>query len=126
MSVTINITKEQRENLLCSAIEGGSNYWYYFNTKSCQAIDNIAPKDGKTPFVDRLYTALEKGLTVAVQDCDTMKTIGQLSIESIEKGEQLMADKYADDFADIVADTDDANTADIWFQLAVIGRVEYC
>jgi hypothetical protein len=45
-----------------------------------------------------------------------------LNLETIQKGLQVMAEKYPSHFADILAENDDANTADIFGQCVVYGE----
>lgn len=55
-----------------------------------------------------------------------MKTVIENQIkESIEKGLQVMADKYPRHFNDIITENDDAETADVFVQCAVLGEVVF-
>lgn len=121
--VVIHITEEQRINLLCSALEGGSNYWYWLHDDATKVLQTV-PKQDTT--VDWIWAAIVAGKEIPVRDGENLNDVlGKISLASIEKGEQIMAEKYPNHFADIIADNDDAATGDIWFQLAVMGEVVY-
>lgn len=123
--IQINITDEQRENLLCSAIEGGSNYWYYLGQDACTIVEKYGDSS-QTPFVTLMWKAIKAGESIPIRDTEDHKTIlGTINIKSIDEGEQIMSDKYPHILADILSDNDDAGTGDIWFQLAVMKEVVY-
>lgn len=121
----VTVSEEQRESLLCSAIEGGSNYWYYLNEDAITVVNEVNA-DEETPLVTRMWQAIKAGKEIPVTDAeDEVTVLGKISLVSIEKAEQSMADDYAHHFADIVSENEDATTADVWFQLAVMNDVVY-
>ena len=124
-TITVTITDEQRLNFLTSALEGGSNYWYLFAKDAFDIIDKAFPPAHDVCFVDRLWAVIKAGLSIPVRDIEEDELIGEISLASIEKGEQLLADKYAWALAEILDENDDANTADIWFQLCCLGEIVY-
>lgn len=123
--VTVNISNEERESLLCSAMEGGSNYWYWIGKSANAIIDSVAPSNGKTPFVTRIWAAIVAGKSIPVHDIETKRKLGEISLASIEAGEQLMAAKHVRHFADIISEKADACTGDVWFQLAIMQKIKY-
>lgn len=125
-AVTVKLTDETRSNLLCSAIEGGSNYWYFLGRDAEKVIDSVKPSDGETPLVTRMWAAIEAGKEIPVRDIENVNTIlGKISLLSIHEGEQLMLDKHPSHFADILDENDDATTGDVWFQYAVLKDLVY-
>jgi hypothetical protein len=116
-NVTVSI--EEIENLLCSACEGGSNYWYRVENKKL-------PLD-KNRCVD--YAKIARGkCTLLVSEypqTESTKISGRISKKSIARALQLMADKYPRHFGDIMQDNSDSETADVFFQLAVLGDLIY-
>lgn len=121
----IQLTDEQRLNLLTSALEGGSNYWYEIRKAACDKIDSVKPSDGKTPFVDRMWAAIKAGKNIEVHDIESRDLLGHISLETIERGEQSMLEQQPEHFADILAENDDACTGDVWFQFAVLNQIVY-
>lgn len=107
-------------------MEGGSNYWYFIDDDACDIIDSVKPSDNKTTFVERMWAAILKGKEIPIRDVEQHKTIlGKISLVSICEGEQLMLDKHPHHFADILNENDDATTADVWFQYAVLKKLVY-
>jgi hypothetical protein len=50
---------------------------------------------------------------------------GFLDRESIQKGLQVMAERYPKHFADFIAENDDGDTGDVFLQCAVLGQLVY-
>ena len=113
-----------RHNLLTGAIEGGSNYWYWLGEDACKIMRKYKAKH--EPLVAYFFRALQEGESIPVrQDDDEGDILGYISMGSIEKAEVLMATKYSHHYADVLLGNDDATTADVWFQLAVMGEIVY-
>jgi hypothetical protein len=82
LKVEINVTDQQLSSLLCSALEGGSNYWYeivdsvgksrYVNERPFEIhgyllIEDVShPRDGQTFVLDR--HAIEIGIATMARD----------------------------------------------------------
>lgn len=94
------------ENLLDSASRG-SAYW-------CDG-------SGVLAYESKTKKAITKGITI---DCgaDGKRLLNRTSIKT---GLSLMAKKFPIHFNDIVIGNDDANTADIFLQLALLNDVIY-
>jgi hypothetical protein len=126
MAITIEINRERRLDMLVGALEGGSNYWCIFGEEASIIIGRVSPSNGVDSFAERLLKTLEAGESVPVHDAeDETVLLGTLSLETIERGEQLMYDNFPNHFADILSENDDAITADIYFQYAVLGEIVY-
>ena len=122
------ITEESLKNILCCALEGGSNYWYYIGyvdeshfDRGVPLVDNIAKclfeiEGFKVPFYDG-------GDAYEFEDMDYL---GDLTIDSIKKGIKLMAKDYAHLFQEFIEERGDADTGDVWLQLSVMGEVVFC
>lgn len=113
-------------NMLVSALEGGSNYWYLIGEKTCDRIEVATPEMKGEPFVDRFLMAIQKGTKgINVLDTETGEKLGTLTPESWAKAEKLMIEKHRSHLGDILKENDDAITADVFFQLAVIGELTF-
>ena len=122
---TITISSQRRSDMLCGALEGGSNYWYFLGDDASDIVEKYGDRS-KTPYVDLMWKAIEAGETIPVRgNEDEDSILGSIDLVSIENGEQRMVDQYPEHFADLFAENDDATTADIWFQLAVLGELVY-
>lgn len=123
--VVIRFTPQTHENLIVTALEGGSNYWYYLSDKAINIIEERT-KNSEEPFSIRFWKALKKGAIIPINDAEDPDTkIGSISMTSIIRGEQLMSNKSPRHFADIIQDNADSITADVWFQYACLGEVIY-
>lgn len=111
------VSDETLESLIVGALEGGSNYWYQIEKR-------IGPKVGKYA-VDQVM----KGGGFVISDEREMgpeeKKIGRLTLVSCRKALTLMALHHPRHFSNIITENDDAETADVFLQLAVLGEVIY-
>lgn len=106
-------SKEIQLNLLTNALEGGSNYWYVLKN-----ISQVEP--GDSPLVERIFAALMAGKEFKVRDIESNELLGVLSKKSMNEAGVLMMQKFPQHFKNVKNDNDDAETADVWFQLAVM------
>jgi hypothetical protein len=121
----INITNEQRENLLVGALEGGSNDWYWIADNG-DAIIQKYNLEGRLAISTALWKAIQAGETIPIHDLmDTSTKLGEINLQSIKDGEELMFKNYNECFMQVINETDDAATADVWFQLCVLKSVIY-
>ena len=119
--VKTTVPDQRIEDLLCNALEGGSNYWYIikkFNYPSGQTKESL----GIT------YPHIElplKGGSLTIGDIEGQMPDKVLDRAAITKGLELMAEKYPKHYADFLAENDDATTGDVFLQLAVFGEVVF-
>lgn len=114
VAYTVELKDEDVQNLLCSALEGGSNYWYYIKGFKGNPDKTYEHKHIEIPFdEDPQY-----GLTIVDKEGDEP---GEwfLNRPAIEKGLQLMAEKYPKHFQDFINQCDDATTSDIFLQMCL-------
>ena len=108
MKAQIEIDDDKIKNLLISAFEGGANYW----------IDFVEVARGygiyEAPF----------GAYVKVHPHDEEKGY-LLTRKNMERGIQLMSEKYTHHFADLINENDDAITGDVFLQLCLFGELIY-
>lgn len=115
VKVEHTIDKQRLEDLLVGAFEGGSNYW-------------IQRVDWRSARRDAYEAAFDDGVTIVVSSERGDPNGGRkerLDLAAMEKGLQLMADKYPRHMADLLNGNDDATTADVWLQLCLFGEVVY-
>jgi hypothetical protein len=118
------VTLEQISNLLCSAFEGGSNYWYTIEKF-------IKPKELKfRTDEDQIFRHLDyplnEGGALIIGDMeDEDSEPKRLDLQAIQKGLQIMAKKYPKQMMDFLNDNDDAETGDIFLQCCVFGDAIY-
>jgi hypothetical protein len=131
--VTQKITYQQVSDLLITALEGGSNYWY-------QIIDSTEPNWGLldsykadehvhitdyplNPMGNIKLRSIVDGIE---GDEVNGKTEWDVNLGTIKRGLQIMATKYPKHFADAVSEQNmDAWTADVFLQCVCFGEIVY-
>jgi hypothetical protein len=122
MSFTVSKTIETQAvaDLLCCAFEGGSNYWanvvLRHNPTTWEFLD-----DGEHKYIHTV--PLNPGGFLIFQEPDGKQY--SLDQGTIQKGLQIMAEKYPEHFADFVAENADADTGDVFLQCCLFGEVVY-
>ena len=112
MEFTNTIEDQLIKDQIITAMEGGSNYWYFLADKSMLP----AKLEGEA-LSERVGRAvLDLGITVPVYDAEEPEDkLGEITKESISKALTMMSKDYPGAFADIVEESGDADTAVIFF-----------
>jgi hypothetical protein len=125
MTIPLNITKEQIADQLCTALEGGSNYWCMLGNidtthfvKGDTLDDNLA----KSFLADKKY---ELNVYDIESDEDEPELLGKVTYDSIVKAFSIMSREYPQTLANIISGDYDADDSDVWFQLATMGEVVF-
>jgi len=160
INVEINLNKPLLSEdimfcLLVSALEGGSNYWYFLPDTSMLPKKGYEPKTelnksqlksdakfdlgknyrGIDCFVNKMWEAVMLGAKIPVVDineydqdkekADDDDILGYITKESLIKATYLMAQEYSIHFADAISENSDAITGDVFFQLTVMEDVVF-
>ena len=96
MEITINqsISREVLEDVFVTALEGGSNYWYYLPEESIKAIRKAVPKS-EDPYLSTaiLKAILDHDVKVLVNDAeDEDELIGMITRGTMQSRLQLLSD----------------------------------
>jgi len=113
------VTEERVQDLLCCALEGGSNYWYTI-------VEKCYPEGQTKESLGIVYPHLElpfKGGCLVISDGDPGTDNQTLDLAAIKRGLQLLADKYPKHWSDFMQENEDADTGDVFLQLALFGEV---
>jgi hypothetical protein len=120
-------------DLLTSAFEGGSNYWYqilrYEYAPGLTAADfkeggKMQPPGGYNHPCQ--LVPLTEGCAVCVVDKEGTDTkVYRLDRTAIAKGLHTMSEKYPKHFADWLTEHDDADTGDCFLQCCLFGDLVY-
>lgn len=121
-------------SLLCSALEGGSNYWYMIEDYSFP--EGVTVEDFREggrfatpgeyhPSVYLIATHEGCGVIFSVKDHGEEGKRYTLDTAAIRRGLQVMADKYPRHFHDFTEENDDAVTGDVFLQCCLFGDVVY-
>lgn len=125
---TVSLDTERLFGLLCSAFEGGSNYWITLvDTKLTN--EEIKQKRTEKPDYSWIYDAvLYEGGSVLIHvdmNEDGNVKIHELTLDKFIKGVQRLFDTYPHEAKAILEEQDDANTGDIALQLALFDEVVF-
>lgn len=117
-SPDVKLTDEQYKQIvednIISAIEGGSNYWYWIEKGKWNAGAHIW--DGTMVISNKKLLESEPKEKLIEKKLDT---------HSIEKGWEVFKNKYPKHYKDAVSENGDAHTGDILLQCIVLGHVIY-
>lgn len=124
------LTQEGLSDLLSVATFG--NYWPCIKIKRSE--HHLAEEYKNECIEDKWAAVLINGGTLVVYDEYEMDselydgeepTKHYLTLKDVRKGLRLMKKDYPYHYADLVEENDDAETGDVWLQLAVFGEVIY-
>lgn len=136
VNTTVSLEDSRISSLLCTAFEGGSNYWYC-QIEPCLE-EHILLEDfckgGRFSDPEEYWhwtqlVPLHPGCSLLIRDQED-PVEGHpypyvLDRKSLEKGLQVMAEKYPHHFADVLNHNDDAITGDVFLQCCLFGEVIY-
>ena len=109
------ITSQRISDLLCTAFEGGSNYW-------ATSPDNNASEVGAEYSFE---APLNQNGFFVIEDLEDDNKRYIVNSDSIDKGLQVMAENFGHHFQDFLNENYDACTGDVFLQCCVFGDVIY-
>lgn len=121
IKVEVEMGVEHLESLLCSAFEGGSNYW-------CTGVKPVKASEFKNATGTWLHEAIARGeiSEIKVYDAEEdMHRVVACDAASLAFALRRMAAKYPRHFMDELTGNGDATTGDVFFQCLVFGEVIY-
>lgn len=101
-------------NLLCSALEGGSNYWY-------QIVKHNREQD---EYFHDIPFRINGELVIGDTDGYLKEPI-KLTLPDLYKAWALMRIEYPRHWADALQENDDAATGDVFLQLAMFNKIVF-
>ena len=123
MRITVNIKEQRVKDLLTSALEGGSNYWYMIRKNNYPKGQTKESLGIKFAHVDLPF--VEGGSLTIVDAEDEDSAEWTLDYKAILRGLHVMARKYPADFNNWREENDDAFTGDTFLQCCLFGSVIY-
>lgn len=122
------VKREVLEDIFVTALEGGSNYWYYLPEESIKAIRDAVPKS-EDPYLSTaiLKAILDHDVKVFVNDAEQEdELIGIVSKGTMQARLQLLSDsEHRWALESHVREDGDASSADVVFQYLAMGEVVY-
>ena len=114
LTTTTDYSYERINDLITSALEGGSNYWYTIvdHNRTIVGAEFVCG----TPFKSGGYIDF-----IAPEYHETK--VFRLDIDAIKSGLELFRSESSKSYADWVSENDDANTGDIFLQYCLFSSV---
>jgi hypothetical protein len=130
MEITIKrkISKDVLDNIFITALEGGSNYWYYITDEQVQKVRQAVPKSSNPYIASAILEAvLEHNVEVEINDAeDEEEVIGLITRSTlIERLELLANSSHAWALDNELKEDGDATSSDVVFQYIALGEVVY-
>lgn len=132
------ITKDQIIDVFVTAIEGGSNYWYYILDVP-KEITYMVKEEG-IAFSEACGKHVLNGGDLTIYDVeevgdmedvdndyaqDKPKPLGTINMDSLLDAINIMKRDYPERYESIIMDEYDAEDADVFFQIATMGEIVY-
>jgi hypothetical protein len=112
------LTAQQVADQIVTALEGGSNYW----------LGRFLPKKGKELAVERPWYACPNvwagDYEIEILADEDSKTYS-FTPDKLKTGLEWLAKNHPDRITEIVEETGDAETADVFLQACVLGEIVY-
>lgn len=129
MTITINqeIERQVLEDIFVTALEGGSNYWYYLSEDAIKLIRDAVPKSEDPYLSTAILKAIEKGVEVPINDAeDEEEVLGTISLKTMEERLQSLANSgNRNALISHIDEEGDADTAGIVFQYLSFGEIVF-
>lgn len=116
MQTKVELSDERIKTLLCSAFEGGSNYWI-------ERVD-VPLKNERNPKVEFWHECPIYGDKLVVH-CSEDEKAYTLDRAALEKGLEIMVQNWPEHFANVLNENDDAETGDVYLQCCLFGDIVY-
>lgn len=122
------ISRDVLENVFVTALEGGSNYWYYLSDEAVEIIRSFVPKSEDEYLSTAILKAIERGAVIPINDAENEdEVIGELSMDKIATMLQKLYDddSYSSSLDLEIEGNGDAYSSDIVFQYLAMGEVAF-
>lgn len=123
VETVVEIPIDRVADLICNGVETGySSHWFgdveYIEGKP----EDLIEVGGYNKYVTY---PLSPGYELHITDAEDGEEVYVLNLEKIEKGLKLMASNHRNFFNDFINENDDAETADVFLQLACLGEIVF-
>lgn len=129
IDLKLDVSREVLESIFITAIEGGSNYWYYIGEEAVRAINSVCPRASGMSFSERVFTAVyDYGVEVAIHDIEDIdgEPIGVLSKDTFKERLERCANEGAMwALQQEIDEQGDASTSDVVFQYLALNDLVY-
>jgi hypothetical protein len=123
------VPREVLENVCVTALEGGSNYWYYLSEGAVKLIRKAVPKN-EDPYLSTaiLKAILDHNVEVPISDAeDEDEVLGYISKKTIQERIQKLSEDDSSKWAleREIRGEGDADSSDVVFQFMAMGEVVF-
>ena len=127
IKIQIEIDESVLEDVFVTAIEGGSNYWYFLSEDAVRLIRKAIPREEESCLSVATFKAVMRGVNIPINDVENEEDIiGWISLETMADRLSELAtsgNKWA--LQAHMNEEGDADSADIVFQYMAMGEVVY-
>ena len=125
LKIELELSYETFEEIIVTALEGGSNYWYMLgDRKGIPKRDDMPDKAMSQRMAYGLWH--NKDSEIAIWDLEEEdELLGTLTYDSVREGMQIACKDYMKEINMMISEDYDAWTADTLFQLLVMGEVTF-
>jgi len=132
ITTTLKIKKSRIGDLLCSAFEGGSNYWYrieeFIKPKIVKCYSASSYETDPKPY-RHIDWPLSYGGALVVSDALAVDgedvRVTRIDMPKLLKGLEIFHTKYPRHYNDWIEENDDAATGDVFLQCCCFGEIIY-
>ena len=126
-TVTLSLTAEQISDVLCSALEGGSNYWCSLvrGVKPTAWVFDSEPKRENGRHWVHDYPLNPGGVIIFTDAEEGDEKELRLDAQALHKGLAVLAEKHPQHITDMLTENADADTGDALLQCCLFGEIVY-
>ena len=119
-TLSIELPMQRLTDLVTSALEGGSRYWYMIDTAKSNRV-------GTEFLVEEPAAGGSLCIMLLNEEDGPLKGKSEWTLdkEAMIRGIKLMATSNPRNFADFIQENDDAETGDVFLQLCLFGEVVF-
>ena len=121
------VPRQVIEDVFVTALEGGSNYWYFLPDEAIDLIRKAVPKS-VDPYLSTAISKaiLDHGVEVPIHDAEEEDSeVGVISLKTIQERLQKLATECQWAFDNEMEGNGDASSSDVWMQYMAMGEVVF-
>jgi len=119
------LSYEDFENIIVTALEGGSNYWYNLDVDSFKGIDLEEFEPLAIQIAKGLYNNKESEIVITDIESEEDEVLGIVTYDSVRQVFEHFPKNFQWALDQILNGDYDACSADVIFQIIVMGDVVY-
>jgi hypothetical protein len=123
VNIQVKIEYSVLENIFVTALEGGSNYWYFITDREIDKIRQAVPKEECEPLSTAMFKAImEHDVEVYIHDIESKEVLGSISKRDIPYRLERVSRNadYSWALLQEIKENGDAESSDIVFQYLVM------